>query len=410
MICAFGAFSLREKITSIMHIELILFYHVIVLYHGKCMINVRRLHALVVKECVQISRDISAFLISVVLPLLLVFIYGYGVSLDLDHLRMGLVLEDTSPLARTFAESLTDSRYFECHIARDIRELDDEIIAGDIRGIVVVPSYFTQYYNRKGTVAPIQVIADGSETNTANFAINYVRGAFANWLTQQTISTGGTEKPVLNPQPRYWYNEELESRYFLLPGSLAIIMTLIGSLLTALVVAREWERGTMESMISTPVSRLELVIGKIIPYFGLGLISLTLCMLVTVFLLGVPFRGSYWLFYLSSSVFLFCSLTFGLMVSTIAKNQVIAYQIALFTAFLPAYMLSGFLFEIDSMPEWVQILTDFLYFKYYVQSLQTIFLVGNIWRLIFLNMVPMLLMSALFFAITLRKTAKRLDP
>lgn len=367
------------------------------------MVNWQRLHALVVKESIQISRDVSTFLISVFLPLILIFIYGYGVSLDLDHLRIGLVLEDTSPKARSFAQSLTDSRYFDVHMARDMHVLNEKLTAGKVRGIVVVPSYFSQYLYRN-EVAPIQMIADGSEANTSTFAVNYVRGAFQNWEVQERLVA-----PGVYAEPRYWYNEQLESRNFLLPGSMAIIMTLIGSLLTALVVAREWERGTMESMISTPVTVYEMVLGKVIPYFVLGLVSLTICAMITIFVLDVPFRGSYWLFYLSSSIFLLACLSFGLMLSTLAKSQVVAYQVALFTAFLPAYMLSGFLFEIHSMPHWIQVLTDLLFFKYYVQSLQTVFLVGNVYGLIFRNMLPMILMAAIFFAITVRKTVKRLE-
>jgi ABC-2 type transport system permease protein len=368
-----------------------------------------RLHALVVKEMIQISRDTSALLISVFLPLMLIFIYGYGVSLDLNHLRVGLVLEDTSPKAMSFAQSLTDSPYFTVKTVRDRRFLGDDLTGGSIRGMVIVPSYFTQYLYRQDEVAPIQVIADGSEANTSNFVINYVNGAFQNWMVQESITQGANKTPLISIQPRYWYNEQLESRFFLLPGSLAIIMTLIGSLLTALVVAREWERGTMESMISTPVSIGELILGKVIPYFILGIFSLTICLILMITIFEIPFRGSFWLFYLSSSVFLLCSLFFGLMVSTIAKNQVVAYQIAMVAAFLPAYMLSGFIFEISSMPQWIQVLTDFLYPKYYVQSLQTLFLVGDVWELIFINMVPMVLLGILFFMITVRKTKKRLE-
>ena len=371
--------------------------------------QIRRLRALVIKEMLQISRDTSSLVISVFLPLLLIFLYGYGVSLDLDHLRIGLVLEDTSPIARSFAESLTDSPYFEVKMARDRHALNDAITSGAIRGMVVVPAYFSQYLLRGDRVAPIQVIADGSETNTSNFVVNYVNGAFQKWMVQQSLNTGIKKKATIDIEPRYWYNEQLESRYFLLPGSLAIIMTLIGSLLTALVVSREWERGTMESMISTPVGVTELILGKVIPYFMLGMISLTICVLISVLILDVPFRGSYWLLYLSSAIFLFCALSFGLMISTLAKNQVVAYQIALVAAFLPAYMLSGFIFEIASMPEWIQVLTYFLFPKYYVQSLQTIFLVGNVWRLIFFNMIPMIAMAAIFFSMTVRRTIKRLD-
>ena len=370
----------------------------------------RRLRAVMRKEFLQIIRDPSTLLITVFLPLLLMFLYGYGVSLDLDHLRVGLVLEDTAPDAQSFAQSLTDSRYFEVKIARDRRELVDDLIRGSLRGIFVVPSYFTQYRSRPDIIAPIQVIADGSETNTANFVQNYALGVFQNWLTQEAITTGFSKDiPLIRTAPRYWYNEQLESRFFLLSGSLAIIMTLIGALLTALVVAREWERGTMEAMMSTTVGIWELVVGKVVPYFILGMVSMALCVFISVFIYDLPLRGSLWLLTLASAVFLLCSLGLGLMISTLTKNQIFAYQITLIVAFLPAYILSGFLFEIHSMPPWIQVLTYIVPAKYFVQSFQTLFLVGNVWKLVLFDMVPIATIGLIFFVITAFKTVKRLD-
>lgn len=369
----------------------------------------RRLKALMMKETFQIVRDPSTILISVVLPLILLFLYGYGVSLDLNHLRIGLVLEDTAPDAQRFAKSMTDDPYFDVKIVRDRRELMDDLMRGDIRGFVVVPSYFTAFRYRPDAVAPIQVIADGSEPNTANFLQNYVRGAFNNWLIQEKFTNDVKRVTPVNVKPRYWYNEQLESRFFLLSGSLAIIMTLIGTLLTALVVAREWERGTMEAMMSTNVGIRELVIGKILPYFVLGMVSMTICAVLSIVVFGLPLRGSFLLLGLVSAVFLFCALGFGLMISTMSKNQALASQIAMTAGFLPAYILSGFLFEIASMPEWIQIMTYFIPAKYFVQCLQTIFMVGNVWGLILFNLLPMLAIGCLFFFITARKTVKRLD-
>ena len=340
----------------------------------------RRLGALITKEFLQIVRDPSALLISIVLPLILMFLYGYGVSLDLDHLKVGLVMEDTSPDAQSFAESLKNSRYFDVKIGRDRREFTEDLTRGSIRGMFIIPSYFTQFRLRPDTMAPIQIIADGSETNTSNFVQNYAQGVFNNWLIQEAKTSGiSKDAPVITVQSRYWYNEELESRYFLLSGSLAIIMTLIGSLLTALVVSREWERGTMEALMSTPVGIWELVLGKVVPYFFLGMGSMALCVLVSVFVYDLPLRGSWILLGGVSALFLFCALGLGLMISTITKNQVLAYQITLIVAFLPAYILSGFLFEIHSMPKWIQLLTYIIPAKYFVQSLQSLFLVGNVW-------------------------------
>lgn len=369
----------------------------------------RRLKALWTKESYQIVRDPSTILISVVLPLILLFLYGYGVSLDLDHLRIGLVLEDTAPDAQRFAKSMTDDPYFDVKIVRDRREIIPDLMSGAVRGFVVVPSYFSAFRYRPDVIAPIQVIADGSEPNTANFLQNYVLGAFNNWLIQERLQGDVKRLPPVNVQPRFWYNEQLESRFFLLSGSLAIIMTLIGTLLTALVVAREWERGTMEAMMSTNVGIVELVIGKILPYFLLGMVSMTICAVISVLVFGLPLRGSFLLLGLVSAVFLFCALGIGLMISTLAKNQALASQIAITAGFLPAYILSGFLFEIASMPVWIQCLTYVMPAKYFVQCLQTLFMVGNIWGLILFNLLPMLGIGAIFFLITAYKTVKRLD-
>ena len=369
----------------------------------------RRLRSLIIKEMYQIIRDPSTILISVLLPLLLLFIYGYGVSLDLKHLRIGLVMEDTAPDAQRLAQSFIDSNYFDVKIVRDRRELLSDLEQGKIRGFVVIPSYFSEFRSRPDKIAPIQSIADGSETNTANFFQNYVQGAFANWLQQEALNRTMEGLPRVSIQPHVWFNEELESRYFLLSGSLAIIMTLIGTLLTALVVSREWERGTMEALISTPVGILEIIAGKFIPYFILGLLSMAISVSASVFVFGVPFRGSLWALFLVSSVFLFSALELGLMISTFCRDQALAYQIGLIAGFLPAYILSGFLFEIYSMPHWIQFITYFIPARYFVQSLQTLFLAGTVWSLLIRDLIPIFLIGLLFFFIKKRKMVKRLD-
>lgn len=370
--------------------------------------SIRRIRALVIKEFYQIMRDPSSLMISVILPLILLFVYGFGVSLDMNHLRIGLVMEDTSPIAQSFAHSLIGSRYFDVQVARHRQELEKEIIRGSVRGIVVIPSYFSQFRERQDNIAPIQVIADGSEPNTASFIQNYLVAAWQNWLQQEAISSHLQGLPRVGFQSRFWYNEQLESRNFLMPGSLAIVMTLIGTLLTALVVSREWERGTMEALMATPVRISELLIGKLIPYFILGMFSMVICFLVSVFFYHVPFRGSLLLLTLVSAVFLLSALALGLLISTLAKNQFVAAQAAMISAFLPAFILSGFIFEISSMPPIIRGITYFIPARYFVASLQTLFLVGNVWRLILTNLFFMLLFGCLIFLIIAKKTVKRL--
>lgn len=371
--------------------------------------RIRRIKALVIKEFFQIIYDPSSILISFVLPVILLFLYGFGVSLDLNHLRIGLVMEDTSPDAKDFAESFLSSKYFDVTVVYDRRELIDDIMNGNIRGMVVIPSYFSAFRHRQDNVAPIQVITDGSETNTATFVQNYATQVWNLWLQQEKMTNHLKGLPLINVQPRFWYNEELLSRNFLIPGSLAIIMTLIGTLLTALVIAREWERGTMEALMSTPVTIFEILIGKLIPYFLLAMTSMTLCVVTAVAIYDVPLRGSLLLLAFVTTCFLFPALGLGLLISGLTRNQFAASQAAMTSSFLPAYILSGFLFEIASMPLIIRMVTYLLPARYFVTALQTLFLVGNVWTLIIPDIIPMLLIGCLFFLATFRTTVKRLD-
>lgn len=368
-----------------------------------CQFN--RFNALITKEFYQIVRDPSTFLISAVLPLILLIIYGYGVSLDIEHLKIGIVVEDTSPLVQSFTKSLVDSPYFDADVGRSRNEMEEKLMRGTIRGMVIIPSYFTEFFEKKQALAPIQVIADGSETNTASFVQNYVQGAWSSWLQQEEIP--GVS--LIRTDTRFWYNPELISRNFLIPGSLAIIMTLIGTLLTALVVAREWERGTMEALMSTPVTIGEIIISKLVAYFLLGMASLVMAVLVALLVYDIPLRGSLYLLVFVSALFLFAALGLGLLLSTLSKSQVVAAQASLVIGFLPAFMLSGFIFEISSMPPIIQMLTYFLPARYFVSCLQTLFLAGDVWSLLIKEMIPMFIIGCIFFYLTARQTVKRLD-
>ena len=368
-----------------------------------------RLRALIIKESYQIIRDPSSILIAFVLPLILLFIYGFGVSLDANHIKIGLVLEDNSRAAMSFAQSLRDSRFFNVRTSLRRKELEDSLIAGKIRGIVVIPSYFTAFLKNPNRQAPIQVIADATEPNTANILQNYIFGVWTNWQQQEAENSAIQIATSVLAFPRVWYNEELRSRYFLVPGSLAIIMTLIGTLLTALVIAREWERGTMEALISTPVSIIEILLGKLIPYFIMGMLSMMVCVMIDLYIYQVPLRGSIFLLFLCTATFLFAALGLGLFISSLARNQFVAAQASLVAAFLPAFILSGFIFEISSMPPPIRFLTNFIPARYFVSCLQTIFLVGNVWGLILPNLLAMLGIGLGIFCIVAMRTTKRLD-
>lgn len=369
----------------------------------------RRIKALIKKEFYQIVRDPSSIFISFLLPLLLLFIYGVGVSLDANKIKLGVVMEDTSPIATSFLQSLQDSSYFEITVALKKEELYKKFITSQLRGIVVIPSYFTKFYKNNIEKAPILVIGDGSEPNTANFVQNYVQGAYAKWLTVENIKSKVFVNTSINLESRVWYNEELKSRNYLIPGSLAITMTLVGTLLTALVIAREWERGTMESLISTPVTIWEIMLAKLVPYFVLSMGTMAMSVFVSILIYDVPFRGHFLTLTLVTAVFLIPALGLGLLISTVARYQLVASQISTIVGFLPAFMLSGFIFEIASMPSVLRYITYLIPARYFVSSLQTIFLAGDIWRLIIINLIPMLIVGAVFFLLASKRIVKRLD-
>lgn len=368
----------------------------------------QRFFAYLQKEYKQILRDPSTMLIAFVLPLMMIFIFGYGVSLDADKIKIGILLEDTSTEARSLANAFLATTYFDAQTGYDRKALEEDLTGGRLRGLVTIPTNFSQNINR-GTNTSLQVLLDGSETNTAKFVLNYAEGVVANWTLQRALQKKKTRIPPITMEPRVWFNPALVSRDVLLPGSVAIIMSLIGTLLTALVVAREWERGTMEAMMSTPIRIREMLLGKLIPYFLLGLGSMTLCVTLAVTLFEVPFRGSYLVLLLSTSCFLLAALGQGLLISTLTRNQFVSGQISIMVGFLPAFMLSGFIFEISSMPWPIQAITYLLPPRYFVTILQSAFLSGTIWDLIIPNLLAMLAIAFFFFIITAHYTVKRLD-
>jgi ABC-2 type transport system permease protein len=369
----------------------------------------RRLKALLVKESLQVVRDPSSILIAFVLPLILLFLFGYGVSLDARQVRLGVVLEDTGPEARRLAGAFVATPFFDARPAFDRRELIPDLVSGRLRGLVVIPQDFARRLSAPGGTARVQAITDGSETNTANFVANYAQGTLATWAAQEAAHAARTAEPLVSLQTRFFYNAELNSRYSLVPGSLAIIMAIIGSLLTALVVAREWERGTMEALLATPLSAPEIVIGKLVPYFALGMASMAVCTAVAFFLYGIPFRGSLPALAVAAAAFLLAALGQGFLISTITRNQFLASQAALVSAFLPAFILSGFVFEIASMPWIIRTLTRIIPARYFVTNLQTLFLTGDVWALLGPNALVCLAIAGAFFALTLKKTPRRLE-
>jgi ABC-2 type transport system permease protein len=370
--------------------------------------SLRRLWALMRKEAIQIVTDPSSILIAFILPVMLLFLFGYAVSLDTTRIRIGVALEERTPESENLLTSLRNSRYLDLTVSFDRRALEREMVAGRLRGLLVVPVDFSRRLHSANDSAPLQIIADGSEPNTANFVQNYLQATVSLWLQQRGLETGITTNSMVDLEARNWFNPSLESKNYLVPGSIALIMTMIGTLLTALVVAREWERGTMEAMMATPVNIRELVLGKLIPYFLLGLGSMLFCTIVAVLVFRTPLRGSVLALFLVTSLFLAGGLGLGLWVSTLSKSQFVAGQFAVVLGFLPGFQLSGFLFEISSMPKIIQFLTWLFPARYFVQALQTVFLAGDVWGIIAFNSLVLLGFAVLFFLLTARVTHKRL--
>ncbi|MDT2022190.1 ABC transporter permease [Methylocella sp. CPCC 101449] len=370
--------------------------------------NRQRFIALLVKETLQIVRDPSTFLIAFVLPMILLFLFGYGVSLDTTRIKIGLALQDTGAQARSLATAYERSTWFDVTGSRDVTSLKADLVAGNIRGIIVIPPDFGRRLDSRGDPASIQVITDGSMPNTAGFVAAYAEGIRASWAAGLADERGVQPLPPISLAQRFWFNPELTSRYFLVPGSIAIVMTMIGTLLTALVVAREWERGTMEALLATPIGMAEFLATKVIPYFILGLCSMTICTLIAIFIFGVPFLGSALALLAIASAFLVPALGQGLLISAVTKNQFVASQVALLSAFLPAMLLSGFLFEISSMPRIIQFITYVVPARYVIPPLQTVFAVGDLWGLFLRNIAVLLGFGAFFFLLAIRATRRRI--
>ncbi len=315
-------------------------------------------------------------------------------------------VEKSSKNTQSLVNSFKISKSFDVKLDNNKRAFETLIQKGEIRAIIVIPSTFEK--DLLTNKVKIQIISDGTEPNIAGYVQKYSIGVWQNWLLQEGFNKKQRQTGV-NIETRYWFNSPLLSSYFLLPGSIAIILTLIGILLTALVVAREWERGTMEAIMSTPITIMELLLGKLLPYYVLGMLSMVICVTITLTWFELPFRGSFLLLFITSSAYLFPALSIGLLISTLAKNQFVAAQAALIIGFLPAFLLSGFIFQVSSMPWWLQYITDIIPAKYFIAILQTLFLTGDIYEIILPNLMAMMLLGSVVFAIILKITRKRLD-
>ncbi len=336
--------------------------------------NLKRLWAVGYKESLQILRDIRVLIMAFAIPLILLILFGYAVTLDINNLLMGVYDQDNSRESRELVESLVQSGYFSIKdYVKSYEELETLLEKSEIKIALVIPQNFSADL-KSGKKIEVQTILDGSDANTASIGSGYLSGGLLLFSSKMAQSDNA---PAIEGRTRIWYNQELKSKNFIIPGLIAVIMMIIGALLTSLVIAREWERGTMEQLIATPVKSSELIFGKLIPYFLVGMIDLLVAVILARLLFKVPFRGDYLFMFLVSGIFLLGALGIGMFISILTKSQQLAYQMAMLTSFLPGYILSGFIFPIFNMPLFLRVITHIVPARYYIRILQDIFLKGN---------------------------------
>jgi ABC-2 type transport system permease protein len=366
---------------------------------GLDQISPRRVWALIRKESRQIVRDPSSIAMGVVLPLVLILLFGFGLSLDVKNDPVAVVLGDGSAEARELAGSFQLSPYFSASLVRTPAEAQALMLAGKVDGFVRIPDDFARRIAAGD--AQVQVIVDGRDANRARIVEGYAQGALGAWMAKRAAEGRPLPGAIgVGVQSRMWFNEANNSRYFLVPGLIVLVMTLIGALLTSMVVAREWERGTLEALFVTPVRSLEILLGKTVPYFVLGMVGLFACVLAAQFLFGVPIRGSMWVLVGVSVLYVMVALGVGLLISSAVKNQLVASQLTMLATFMPAFMLSGFLFDLRSMPTAVRVITYALPARYYVALLQTVFLAGDVWPVILPNSAVLAAMALVLFVLS----------
>lgn len=376
--------------------------------------SLTRLLAVARKEVLHILRDSRSLSIVIIMPVTLMLLFGYGVSLDLKGLPIYVYDQDGSQQSQDLLKRFQSNEYF--HIVRVVdrysavtRALDD----GDAKMGIVIPWNFSERLSEGGPVQ-VQALIDATDDNTANVLIGYAQGVVQGYSSGIQLDWLRKHGQSIQPAPvsvetRTWYNEDLDSSAFIIPGVLALVMSVIGAFLTSLTIAREWERGSMEQLISTPVTAMEIMLGKLTPYFVIGMFDVAICALIAIGWFKVPFRGSFLTLAASSALFLVVVLALGFFISVIAKNQLAASQIALLVTFLPAFLLSGFLFAIEQMPVALQWITRIFPARYYVSLLKKIFLKGTPAAMLAADLLPLTAFALLLALVATRNFHKRLE-
>lgn len=343
--------------------------------------NVRRTWAIARKEALHIRRDPRSLLLAIGIPMLMIMLFGYALTLDVDRVPFVVWDQGNSPVSRDLIARFEASRYFELqHAVRNYAEVETAIDRREAMLALVVDVDFARDV-AAGRGGRVQAIVDGADSNTAAIVLGYVQGIASGWdhemlLNQRQHLPGGLALDAIDFRPRVWFNPDLESKNFIIPGLIAVIMGLIAALLTSLTVAREWEGGSMEQLISTPVRPAEIIIGKIVPYFAVGMFDVLIAVLTAVFVYDVPLRGNIPLLFSMAAVFIVGTLAQGILTSTVARAQLLASQLAMVSTFLPAFLLSGFMFAISNMPPVVQAITFVVPARYFVALVKGIYLRG----------------------------------
>lgn len=368
----------------------------------------RRLRALTIKEFHQLLRDRSNLAIGILLPVMLILLFGYGLSLDIRNAPVAVVIEDGSPTARDVVAGLNGSDYIRPSYVTTMAEAEQLMRARRVDAIVRVPGDFSRRLARGD--ARVQLLLHGSDATMASSLRGYVMASINNWSAHQADRSGRiAPAPGVQVIDRLWFNAANSSTWYLVPGLIVLIMTLVGGFLTSMVVAREWERGTLEALFVTPVRSLEILLAKIIPYFGVGMLGLLLCIVSARFLFQVPLNGSLWVLLASSMLYLIVALGLGLLISSLARNQFLASQIAVIATFMPALMLSGFLFDLNNVPIGIQSVASILPATHFVELSKMSFLAGDNFPLIVRKWSILGLQAVVLLAAAWLRTRKSLD-
>lgn len=376
--------------------------------------KLKRVSAVAKKEFLHVLRDWRSLGIGIAIPVVMLFLFGYALTLDVDRVRLIAWDQSGTPQSRAFLSGFTASRYFSLigHAA-SYREIERAVDARDAVIALVIPVDFARNV-ASGRVAPVQAIIDGSDPNIASYALGYAEAVTRRYSGEVSLdlarrSGQGVPAKGLELEPRVWFNTDMESRNYIFPGLIAVVMMVIAALLTSLTFAREWEVGTMEQLIATPVTRAELILGKLVPYYCIGMLDLVLAVLLGEYFFQIPLRGEPWLIFVSCSVFLAGALSLGMLISIVTKSQFLSSQIALVATMLPAFLLSGFVFPIANMPYPIQVFTHIITARYFVNLLRGIYLKGLGLDLLYGEAVFLIGFAALVLTLSHHKLKKKIE-